>query len=335
MTESLNGQAYDCLPAVDGGRRRPRRRVRAVLMACVVLVSSAVVSLTAVGGRVAPAGAAAGPACNFSNSLVGVVIVTKKNQVVNVSCTGLTPNHPYLLVEISLLVAIDPSARPLLTGASVTSEAGLLAALAAAPEINATSEGFPITNSKGALNYNYTVPSTQPTDPNATCPPSSEQNNSGMIGCAIAMLDATSGTPVEAGTFVLHWASSGGIFPADPTLHLSSVTAKKGQVIKVSDAPNAKTFWWLSTLLALDSLLAGGSPPAFIRAKVTEGGKVLSSALVTPASYVNEVFTPPKLSGWFVAQHVGRKTVKVSITANLLGFPLSNVVKVPMKVTNH
>jgi len=334
MTESVNRQAYDGPTATDGGRRRPRRRVRSVVMSCVLLISSAVVSLTAVGGGATAAAAAAAPSCNFTGSLVGVVIVTKKSQVVNVSCTGLAPNHPYLLVEISLLVAIDPSARPLLTGASVTSEAGLLALLSASPEINATSEGFPITNSSGAVSYNYTVPSTQPTDPNATCPPSTEQANSGMIGCAVAMLDAESGQPVEAGTFVLHWASSGGIFPPDPTLHLSTVSAKKGQVIKVSDAPNAKTFWWLSTLLALDSLLAGSSPPAFIRAKVTEGGKVLSDALVTPASYQNEVFTPPKLSGWFVASHVGRKAVKVSITANLLGFPLSNVVKVPIKVKN-
>ena len=334
MTESLNRQGYDGLPAAEAGHRRPRRRVRAVLMSCIVLVSSAVVSLTAVGGGIAPAAAAAGPNCNFSGSLVGVVIVSKANQVVNVTCTGLAKSHPYLLVELSLLVAIDPSARPLLTGASVTSEAGLLAALAAAPEINATSEAFPITNSKGALNFNYTIPSTQPTDPNGTCPPSTEESNSGMIGCAVAMIDLESAAPVEAGTFVLHWASSGGIFPPNPTLHLSTVSAKKGQVVNVSDVANAKTFWWLSTLLALDSLLAGTSPPSFIRAKVTEGGKVLSDALVTPASYVNEVFTPPKLSGWFVASHVGRKTAKVSITANLLGFPLSNTVSVPMRVTN-
>ena len=32
------------------------------------------------------------------------------------SCTGLPASTPFLLVEASLLVAIDPSAEPLLTG---------------------------------------------------------------------------------------------------------------------------------------------------------------------------------------------------------------------------
>ena len=75
------------------------------------------------------------------------------------SCTGLPASTSFLLVEASLLVAIDPSAKPLLTGTSVTTLPGLLALISATPELNATSVAFPNSNASGDLTYGYTVPS--------------------------------------------------------------------------------------------------------------------------------------------------------------------------------
>jgi len=66
-----------------------------------------------------------------------------------VSCKHFATNHPYLLVEASLLVAIDPAAAPLLQG-DATSLPGLLAIISALPELNATSVAFPTTNSSGS-----------------------------------------------------------------------------------------------------------------------------------------------------------------------------------------
>lgn len=48
-----------------------------------------------------------------------------------------------------------------------------------------------------------------------------------------------------------------------------------------------------------------------------------STAAVTPASYNGSVFTPPKLSGYFIAKGKGRKNVSVALDANLLGFGIA------------
>ena len=57
---------------------------------------------------------------------------------------------------------------------------------------------------------------------------------------------------------------------------------------------------------------------------VTGAGKNLkSTAAVTPATYNGTIFTPPKLSGYFIAKGQGRKKVTVTLNANLLGFGLS------------
>ena len=74
----------------------------------------------------APAAAAAGPVCSFSGSILGTPLVTNvtPGKVIDISCTGLPASTPFVLVEASLLVAVDPSAKPLLTGTSVTTLPG-------------------------------------------------------------------------------------------------------------------------------------------------------------------------------------------------------------------
>ena len=84
-----------------------------------------------------PSGAAgaSGPACTFNGSALPIVTGAAAGERVVVSCTGLPPLHPYLMMETSLLLGIDPKAAPLLSG-SIVSVKGLLSLLAALPEIN-------------------------------------------------------------------------------------------------------------------------------------------------------------------------------------------------------
>jgi hypothetical protein len=149
----------------------------------------------------------------------------------------------------------------------------------------------------------------------------------------VAMIDLESFKPVVAGTFVLSFKGDP-LFPPDPTLSLSTTHPTAGQRVSVSDAPGAKTFWWLSTLVSLEAGLSGGGSTGPIPVVVRAGGrKPASNAEVTPATYNGTTFTPPKLSGGFTAKGGGRQNVKVTLSATLLGFGLSNEATAKMSVT--
>jgi hypothetical protein len=287
--------------------------------------------LAAAGATVTagPAAAAPAPSCVFSGPGLGaigeLVGPIKAGSVVDLNCKNFTASHPYLLVEASLLVAIDPAAKPLLQG-QATSVPGLLAIIAALPELNPQSLAYPQSNSKGQLTYAYTVPSSQPLDPNGTCPPTTQQFNSGLIGCAVAMIDLTTFKPVIAGTFVLNYATQP-LFPPNPTAAVSPTMVHRGQTVTVHDAVGAKTYWWLATLVSLYANLAGGSESTGAIPLVVHmsGHKVKNSTVgVTPASYNGVTFTPPILSGHFAA--VRGRSVKLTLSANLLGLPIEQDV---------
>ncbi len=231
-------------------------------------------------------------------------------------------NHPYLLVEASLLVAIDPAAAPLLQG-KTTSLPGLLAVISALPELNALSVAFPESNSSGVLDTNYTVPTSQPPDPNAKCPPTTEQLDSGLIGCAVAMIDLETFKPVVPGTMVLNFKGQP-LFPlTNPTVGLSTTTPKTGQKVTISDAKGTTSYWWLATLVDLEANLGGGSGGAGPIPVTVKAGGHKATGSVAPATYNGTTFTPPKLSGSFIAKGHGKEKVNVTLSANLLGFGLS------------
>jgi len=87
---------------------------------------------------------------------------------------------------------------------------------------------------------------------------------------------------------------------------------------------DATTYWWLATLAYLyDSLGGSSGGSSAIPVSVRFGGhKTTSNASVTPASYSDETFTPPKLSGSFVPLAHGRSKVNVTLSYSLLGLPL-------------
>jgi hypothetical protein len=296
----------------------------------VMLLFASTVTLISTGGAVPSEAASSAPSCTFNGSSLPIIFGVSSGKVIDINCTGLPPLHPYLLAEASLLAGIDPQAKAALSG-GVTSVSGLLGALDALKEINMGALAFPLSNLDGDLNYDWTVPSTQPLDPNASCPPSTQEFNSGLIGCALAMIDLTSFTPVGAGSALMQWTGES-LFPPAPTLALSSTKGTPGQTVSVGDAPGHTTYWWVSTLAALDSLLGGtaGTPAV----TVTSGSTTLvSNVTVTPASYVNSVFTPPVLSGSFtVPQPTKRSKITVSQRMSIFNFPLSASASAHFKV---
>ncbi len=310
------------------------RKAVATVAALAALASVGTMAVPVIGS--APAGAATTPQCTFNNSSLPIVTGATAGEKVAVSCSGLPPLHPYLFMETSLLLGIDPKAAPLLTG-QVVSLSGLMALLAALPEINPAAITLPISDLTGHLDFFYTLPTSQAPDPNATCPPSTAEINDGLIGCALATIDLTSFKPVAAGSAVVEYAGDP-LFPPNPTLALSTPTATHGQTVGVSDAPGATTHWWLATLLALEGLLGGSAPTPTVTVTLASSRGTFTAAnnvKVSPAVYNKPVLTPPKLSGTFTvpAKKIrGQQTATVTYQAVLLGFPLANAASAPLKV---
>jgi hypothetical protein len=314
-----------------------RFRLARMCVSVLALVGSA--AAVAVVGGSAPAGAAAGvsgPHCTFNGSALPIVMGASGGEKVVVSCTGLPPLHPYLTMETSLLLGIDPKAAPLLSG-SVTSVPGLLALLAALPEINPAALTFPVSDLSGDLDFTYTLPTSHAADPNAVCPPTTAQINAGLIGCGLATIDLTSFKPVGAASAVSEYAGDP-LFPPAPTLALSTAAATDGSAVAVGDAPGATTYWWLSTLETLESLLGGGAGPApTVTVTLTKGARTVTAPntiTVSPAVYNEPVLTPPAISGTFTvpAKTNGARTVTVTYQASLLGFALNNSATASLKV---
>ena len=302
--------------------RWARISVAVVALAC---------ALTAVGasGAVPPAGAApAAPACTFNSISLPLILSASAGENIAINCTGLSPAHPYLVMEVSLLLGIDPKAAPLLSG-NITSLSGLMALLAALPEINPAALAFPLTDLAGDLNYTYTLPTSQSPDPMATCPPSQAELNMGLIGCALAMIDLTTFKVVGAGSALVNYQGEP-LIPPSPTLALSAKKATPSQVVNVSDAPGATTYWWLSTVTGLQSLLGSSAAPPVVTVSLKSSNNPKTAAAneitVTPAVYNYPVLTPPKISGGFTVPAIrGDEKVTVTYAAPLLGETFYNI----------
>jgi len=285
-----------------------------------------------------PASAATVPKCSFGGGGLPIVMNAQAGRIVPISCTGLTPNNPYVFLQASLLIGVDPQAKALLSGGSNLSPTLFLAALAAVPKINPATITVQLSDANGKLAFDYTIPSSQAPDPNATCPPSKIQFNSGLIGCALAMLDLVTQKPVAAGSAVLEYTGFP-FLPPTPTLALSAKKVVRGQTITASDAPGATTYWWVSTLAALNNLLTGGTgtPKVTVALGPQNPRKqtpAVSNVTATAASYSNSVFTPTKLFGTVKIPNnlVGGKRVWVTVSQNVLGIQLQNQVQGLVKI---
>lgn len=314
-----------------GGKRGPGSAslIRSTLAGLVGVTALAVAAVApAAGAATSAAAATAGPSCTFNGSTLPLVTGVEAGSKIDVACTGLPALHPYLMLQTSLLLAVDPKAAPLLEG-NVVSLSGLLALVNALPEINPGSLSFVTSNLSGDLDTTYTVPTTQPPDPNATCPPPTIQFNSGLIGCALATIDLSSFKPLTQASGLMVYGDE--FLPPSPTLAVSVKKASAGQTVDVSDKPGATTYWWIETLASLEALLGGGTTPQLTTSVTVGSGRravtATSSVTIAPPTYNGSTFTPPALSGSFVvpAGVRGRQKVTVTAEASLDGLPLANV----------
>ncbi len=308
---------------------------------CVAMVAPIALLGGAVGGVTGAADAAgaatpSAPTCSFNNSTFPILLNATAGEKVAISCTGLGTLHPYLVMETSLLLAIDPAAKPLLTG-QVASLPGLLSLLNSLPEVNTSALSFSLSDLSGGLNLTYTLPTSHALDPNAVCPPTTAQINAGLPGCGLTMIDLTSFTPVAGGSILVEYAGDP-LLPPNPTLVGSTTKASPGATVSVGDAPGATTYWWLSTLSSLAALLGGGTPPTPVVTVTFKHGKTIVAAAnnitVSPAVYNPPVLTPPKISGGFTvpAGLSGPQKVTVTYGVTIFNLPLTNSAIIPVRV---
>ena len=324
----------------------PSRGTRAILSAVVVCATLVAVTsapaLAAAHSPAAPASAtgsavsgatATAPACTFNGVSLPLISNVSAGTTIAVSCSGLPPLHPYLFLQTSLVLGIDPKVSALLSG-NILSFPGLLAALAALPEIDLGAISLQSSDLQGDLSFTYTTPTSQAADPNAVCPPTPLEYDSGLIGCALAMIDLTSFTTVGAGSALLEPAGAGPV--PEPTLALSaSKGLQAGQVVTVGDAPGATSYWWLATLNDLQALLGGsGGAAPVLTIKISGSRKVVATTgiTITPASYDGTTFTPPALSGTFTVPSglKGHHKLTLTYTAALEGLGISISASVPV-----
>jgi hypothetical protein len=318
-------------------KRRIRLRRFCLAAVAPIALLGGTVGMSTGAPQVAGAASVSSPACTFNKSTFPILLNATAGEKVAVSCTGLGVLHPYLLMETSLLLAIDPAAKPLLTG-QIVSLPGLLSLLQSLPEVNAAALTFPVSDLSGDLDTTYTLPTSHAADPNAVCPPTTAQINAGLPGCGLTMIDLTSFTPVAAGSVLVEYAGDP-LLPPNPTLVGSTTKASPGATVSVGDAPGATTYWWLSTLSSLDALLGGGTPPVPVITVTFQHGRspavtASNNITVSPAVYNPPTLTPPKISGGFTvpAGVTGRQKVTVTYGITLFGLPLTNAATIPLKV---
>jgi hypothetical protein len=324
-----------------------RGRWLSVLIAAaafVVTVATVTAPATASAPAVSGSPAATTPSCSFDNSSLPLVTGVTAGSMVSVSCQGEKPHQLVLVAQPSLLIGLLPGISALFGGSSSDKNKllsllkGLPSELSALAEIAPGSLRFVTTSSTGTLDFTYVVPRFWALDPNASCPPSTQQFAEGVIGCALVMIDVNSLGVLPGGYALLSWQNS--LLSAlplteNPTAAVSPTTAASGNTVSLSDAGGATTYWWLATLAYLEGILSGGATTPTVTVTV-DGQTAANNATVSPATYSIGHLTPPKLSGTFTVPSgvpAGAQTVTVTLQASLLGAPLSQSASTTLNVS--
>jgi hypothetical protein len=190
--------------------------------ACVVAgtMTGAIVAATA--GTAAAAKPAAS-ACLFNGqSDTGLVKGITPGAVVTVTCTGLPANTLVILAEASPLAGILPSSE-------------------AIHEADAGALGTATSTSTGTLPPGTTFKIPDPFkagDPDAVCPPTQAQVNTGLVGCAVAVAELSG---EDFGDALLQY--TGQVEPQAPTLSLGSASAHAGDQVTVANGAGPGDWW--------------------------------------------------------------------------------------------
>jgi hypothetical protein len=237
------------------GRLRVFKFLVPFATACVVagtMTGAIVAATTATAGAATPAASA----CLFNGqSDTGLVKGITPGSKITITCTGLPDSKLVIIAEASPLAGILPSSE-------------------AIDEADTTALGSATSTATGTLppGTTFTVPTTfKASDPNAVCPPTQAQVNTGLVGCAVAVAEL-SGT--DFGDALLQY--TGQVEPQVPTLSLGSASAHAGDQVTVANGAGPGDWWnnptGTTTLSAADFKVDG------VQAGAT-------SASVGPATY--------------------------------------------------
>lgn len=280
------------------------RKSRLLASAASAAVVVGVMTMAAVGGTAATAGAATPPAspCTFtyngtaypSNSVIPGVTA---NSNITVGCaSGTTPdNASVVIAEASSLAGLLPSSE-----SGDASDEGDLGDL---KFVTASATG-------GIANTVFTTPNPfSATDPNAKCPTTTAETNDGVIQCAVAVA-TLSGT--NYGDAQLQYITQ--TQPAAPSLALSPTTASAGDQVTLSDGGSG--VWWgdpyaATTLNSSEITLSQGSTT--VDAGDTNAS-ISAASYNIPAHQTTGTLTNEVLSGTFVVPCgiTGAATVKLT-----------------------
>jgi hypothetical protein len=329
--EKMATPARDVQKVRGRGLRTPWANVLTTVMALAVVVATLIMPPTAWVNSSDNAGASSDtPSCSFDNGSLPLVTGITAGSSVSVNCTGEKPNQLVAVAQASLLIGLIPGVSSLFGSTSgdqsklLSLLKGLPSELAALGEITPGSLHFVTTDSTGALDYTYVVPPFWALDHNASCPPSPQQFAEGVIGCALVLIDVNTVGLLPNGYALLSWESnllSAVPLAQKPTVAVTPTTAAPGSTVSLSDVDGSTTYWWLATLAYLEGLLSGGAAAPVLSVTV-DGQPAITDAAVSPATYSNEMLTPPRLSGTFTVPSgvpPGPQTVTVSLQASLLG----------------
>ncbi|MGO8875383.1 MAG: IPT/TIG domain-containing protein [Acidimicrobiales bacterium] len=268
-------------------RGSSRRAVRAALAACVVGTMAAISVPVAIG---VAAGAPASVTCTFDGKRAPAPL------------TGIVPG------STSIAISCHGTAGLSLASAMASPLAGIVI-----PPATTTGEGdvatlTPLTQSPaGTYKAKFAVPSSfTASDPNAVCPPSPGQFNAGLVGCAVAVINTSTLSPVAGQEAVLETTKQTKP-PNPPTLASSATFVVPSEHITFADStgacpPNptaASQCWWGDALAASST---STSPPTL---RVTLDGKTVAGASATVSgpgtsgtgTYDNTTLVPQTLSG--------------------------------------
>jgi hypothetical protein len=194
------------------------------------------------------------------------------------------------------------------SGADVVAEASLLAALSTSNVIptaeadttslgtfspSATDTGCPAGTAGSCTIATFAVPATFTAagDTNAKCPPTQDQINAGIFGCAVAVANSSE-AEIAGGEYLLSYASQT-TAPSAPTIAAQPTSGSANSLINVSDAPGATSYWWGDAIQAVQALDAGSAAAVAPSTCGSGGGygNVPSSSL-EEAWYVPGTSTP-------------------------------------------
>lgn len=239
--------------------------------------------------------AAAASACEFNGHPAnGLLTGITPGAMITITCTGLPTPGSVVLAQASPLAGILPSSQ-------------------AIEEADVGALKFVTVTAQGTLPAGtaFTVPTTfKAADPDAACPPTQAQVNTGLIGCAVAVAELSG---ENFGDALLQY--SGQVEPQAPTLALGSASAHAGDQVTIKNGSGPGDWWGnatgTTTLTAADIKVGGvqvGSTSARV-GPATYSIKVSKKGVVTPGP-----LTPGQLSGTFTVPCGVTGTHAVTVT---------------------